>query len=303
MRNLPELASDRGRSRLPASGIVLALAVLCAATIVAQDYPRTDAHRTWNQPAEPFRIVGPIHYVGTFDLASYLITTPAGHILIDTGLERSATQLEASIEKLGFHTRDIRILLNSQAHFDHAAGLAAMKKASGARMLASAADAEMLEAGGRGDFAFGDSLTFTPVKVDGTITHGQRITLGDVTLTAYLTPGHSRGTTTYTMSVRDGDRDLLVVFAGSTSVPNPDIPLTKNPTYPAIADDYKRTFAFLKSLKPDVFLTQHASSFGLHDKARRLRAGETPNPFIDPAGYAAWLTQSERSFLELLATK
>ena len=267
------------------------------------DYPRTDDHRAWNRPAEPIRIVGPIYYVGTFDLASYLITTSAGHILIDSGLEKSADQIQASIKKLGFSVRDIRILLNTQAHFDHAAGLAELKRVSGARMIASAADAAMLEAGGRGDFAFGNDLTFAPVKVDAFVADGERVTLGDVTLTARLTPGHSKGTTTWLTTVREGGRELSVVFAGSTSVPNPDMSLTNNPKYPTLVEDYKRTFALLKTLAPDIFLTQHASAFGFHDKAARLKAGESPNPFIDPAGYSRWLTGSERSFLALLAPK
>lgn len=281
---------------------LLAIAVLGAA-VIAQDYPRTDDQRAWNKPAEPFRIIGPIHYVGTFDLASYLITTTAGHILMDTGLESNAAQLQTSIEKLGFMVRDVRILLNTQAHFDHAAGFAAVKTASGARMLASAADAELLESGGRNDPAFGDSLTFTPVDVDAIVKDGERVTLGDVTLTAHLTPGHSKGTTSWTMTVKDGGRELSVLFAGSTSIPDPDMTVVNNPRYPALVDDYKRTFAFLKSQQPDVWLTQHASAFGLHDKAARLRAGEKPNPFIDAAGYGRWLTGSERSFLARLKTK
>ena len=269
---------------------------------VAQDYPRSDDQRAWNKPAEPIRIVGPVYYVGTFDLASYLITTPAGHILIDSGLETSAAQIQASLEKLGFSVADVRILLNTQAHFDHAAGLAALKRLSGARLLASAADRVVLEAGGRGDFAFGDTLTFPPVSVDATVSDNERVTLGDVVLTAHLTPGHTKGTTTWTMTVQSEGRPLSVVFAGSTSV-NPGVVLTNNTRYPEIAGDYQRTFAFLKTLRPDVFLTQHASAFGFHDKARRLRAGESPNPFIDAAGYSRWLTGSERSFRELLAPR
>lgn len=283
--------------------VSVACVTVLAAAVVAQDYPRTDDQRAWNQPADPFRIIGPIHYVGTIDLASYLITTPAGHILMDSGLESSATQLQSSIQKLGLRVDDVRILLNTQAHFDHAAGLATLKKLSGARMLASAADAVLLESGGRNDPAFGDALTFTPVKVDGIVSDGQRVTLGEVTLIAHMTPGHSKGTTTWTMAVADGGREFAVVFAGSTSVPSPDMSLTNNPRYPTLVADYKRTFALLKTLKPDVFLTQHAGVFGLHDKARRLRAGETPNPFIDPDGYSRWLTESERSFLERLTTK
>jgi metallo-beta-lactamase class B len=302
MRNLRAVASLSRGGHIGAASTVVAIAVLCA-TAVAQDYPRTPDQRGWNQPADPFRLMGPIHYVGTFDLATYLITTPAGHIVIDSGLESDAKQIQAGIQALGFKLRDVRILLNTQAHFDHAAGLATLKKVSGARMLASAADAVMLEAGGRGDFAFGDALAFAPVEVDETINDGQRITLGDVALTAHLTPGHTKGTTTFTMRLREAGRERLVVFAGSTSIPNPDMPLTNNARYPNLAADYKRTFAFLKGLKPDVFLTQHAAAFALHDKARRLKAGETPNPFIDPSGYSQWVTASERSFLERLATK
>lgn len=281
----------------------LLVVVALGAAAIAQDYPRTDDHRAWNKPAEPFRIVGPIYYVGTYDLASYLITTPAGHFLMDTGLESNAAQLQASIEKLGFAVRDIRILLNTQAHFDHAAGFAALKKASGARLLASAADAELLEAGGRNDPAFGDDLMFTPVEVDAIVTDGERVTIGNVSLTAHLTPGHSKGTTSWTMDVEDGGRKLSVLFAGSTSIASSSMTLVNNPRYPALVDDYKRTFAFLKSQTPDLWLTQHASAFGLHDKAARLRAGGQPNPFVDPAGYARWITGSERSFLARLKTK
>jgi metallo-beta-lactamase class B len=283
--------------------VAILIAAAFAATSLAQDYPRTDDQRAWNKPTAPFHIIGPIYYVGTFDLASYLIATPAGHIVMDSGLESNAAQLQSSIERLGFSVQDIRILLNTQAHFDHAAGLAALKKVSGARMLASAADAALLQSGGKDDPAFGNSLPFPPVTVDEILEDRERVTLGDVTLTAHITPGHSKGTTSWTMTVRDGGRDRLVVFAGSTSIPNPDMTLVNNPRYPTLVDDYKRTFAFLKTLEPEVFLTQHASAFGLHDKARRLKAGETPNPFIDGTGYRRWLTESERSFLARLAAK
>ena len=283
--------------------LVATVVALGASFVLAQDYPRTEVHRGWNKPTAPFRIVGPIHYVGTFDLASYLITTPAGHILIDSGLESDAAQLQSAIETLGFAVKDVRVLLNTQAHFDHAAGLATLKKVSGARMLASAPDAALLESGGHDDPAFGNSLTFTPVAVDGIIKEGERVTVGDVTLTALMTPGHSKGTTTWTTTVRENGRTLSVIFAGSMSIPDPEMTIVNNPRYPTLIDDFKRSFARLKSQTPDVFLTQHASAFGLHDKAARLKAGETPNPFIDPAGYVRWLTAAERSFLGRLATK
>jgi metallo-beta-lactamase class B len=290
---LPAAASFR-------AGAAFLLAA-CATVLAAQDYPRTADQRAWNQPAEPFRIIGSIHYVGTFDLASYLITTPAGHILMDSGLESNAAQLQSSIASLGFNVKDVKILLNTQAHFDHAAGLAAFKAVSGARLLASAEDAKLLESGGRNDPAFGDGLTFRPVNVDATLKDGERVTLGDVTLTAHLTPGHSKGTTSWSTTVQEGGRDLAVLFAGSTSIPNPDMTLVGNPRYPTLVDDYKRTFAFLKSRTPDVWLTQHASAFALHDKRARLQAGAKPNPFIDPEGYRRWITGSERSFLARLA--
>ena len=283
-----------------ASFIAVAVSV---AVLGAQDYPRTDTQREWNKPIEPFRIIGSVHYVGTYDLASYLISTSAGHFLMDSGLERDAAQLIASIGKLGFNLKDVKLLLNTQAHYDHAAGLATLKQVTGARMLASAGDAPFLESGGKNDPALGDGGLFAPVRVDQIVTHGQRITLGDVTLTAHMTPGHSKGTTTWTMAVNEGGRDLQVIFAGSTSIANPDMQVVGNPLYPTLVEDYKRTFAFLRTLQPDVFLTQHASAFGLHDKAARLKAGEKPNPFIDPTGYTRSLTASERSFLERLATK
>lgn len=281
---------------------MIALAAI-AVTAGAQDYPRTDTQREWNKPVAPFRMIGPIHYVGTYDLASYLITTPAGHFLMDSGLESNAAQLRAAIATLGYDLEDIKILLNTQAHFDHAAGLAALKKLSGATMVASAGDAPFLESGGKNDPALGESMTFPPVHVDRIVQHGEQITLGDVALTAHMTPGHSKGTTTWTMTVREGGRELQVIFAGSTSIANPDMQIVNNPLYPTLVEDYKRTFAYMKALKPDVFLTQHASAFDFHAKAARLKAGEKPNPFIDPAGYARWITASERSFLALLAPK
>lgn len=276
-----------------------ALAVLCLSPLIAmglgQGYPRSDDHRAWNQPFEPFRIIGNIHYVGTADLASYLITTTDGHVLIDSGLEDEATQLLASIAKLGFNARDIKILLNSQAHFDHAAGLAALKNVSGASLYASEGDRAALESGGRGDFAFGDRLTFSPVKADRVVRDGDTVTVGPATLTAHLTPGHTKGTTTWTMVVREAERDYRVAFAGSTSI-NPDVRVRNNAAYPEMFADFARTFAALRALPVDVFLSQHASAYGLADKAARLRAGATPNPFIDPAGYKRWVDAGERSF-------
>jgi metallo-beta-lactamase class B len=275
-------------------------------------YPRTDEQRAWNKPFEPFRIIGPIHYVGTADLASYLITSDAGHILLDSGLESNAAQLIASIEKLGFRLRDIKVILNSQSHFDHAAGLAEIKKRSGARLLASAKDTIVLEAGGKNDPAFGNELQFPAVKVDGPIADGQVVTVGPNALTAHLTPGHTPGTTTWTMTVRDSapgaggsnssagnasaattGRDYRVVFVGSMTV---ILEKLDTPTYPEARADFERTFKTLKALQPDIFLAQHAGIFGLADKYARLKAGATPNPFIDPEGYPKVIARYEEAY-------
>lgn len=278
-----------------------ALAALClcifAPVAGGQDYPRTDDHRAWNKPFEPFRIIGNIYYVGTAELASFLITSTDGHVLIDSGLEDAATQLLASIATLGFDARDIEVLLNTQAHFDHANGLAALKGVSRASMVASDADRVSLESGGRDDFAFGDELTFAPVKVDRVIRDGETVAVGPTTLTAHLTPGHSKGTTTWTMVVGEGGQDYRVVFAGSTTVVTDQV--RNNPKYPTLVADFEQTFATLRALPVDVFLTQHAGAYGLHDKAARLRAGATPNPFIDPDGYKRWVENGERNFRKL----
>jgi metallo-beta-lactamase class B len=279
---------------------VLVAVCLCSFAAVArgQGYPRTDDHRAWNRPFEPFPIIGNIYYVGTAELASFLITSTEGHVLIDSGLEDAATQLLASIGKLGFNARDIKVLLNTQAHFDHAAGLAALKDVSRASMVASAADRVALESGDRDDFAFGDQLTFKPVKVDRVIRDGETVTVGPTTLTAHLTPGHSKGTTSWTMVVREGGQEHRVVFAGSTSI-NPGVQVRNNPKYPEMFADFEKTFATLRALPVDVFLTQHAGAYGLADKAARLRSGATPNPFIDPDGYKRWIENGERNFRKL----
>lgn len=274
---------------------LIVVAVAAVTLFAAQPYPRTDDQRAWNKPFEPFRIIGSIHYVGTADLASYLITSDAGHILLDSGLEENAAQLVASIERLGFKVRDIKVLLNSQAHFDHAAGLAEMKKQSGARLLASAKDALMLEAGGKGDPAFGERFLFPAVKVDGHIEDGQVVTVGPLKLTAHLTPGHTKGTTTWETTVREQGRDLRVLFVGSTSI-QPDESGLNNPKYPEIRADYDRTYAKLKTFQPDVFLGQHAGYYGLADKFAKLKAGASPNPFIDPEGYKAQIARLEEAY-------
>ncbi|MEO8076163.1 MAG: subclass B3 metallo-beta-lactamase [Acidobacteriota bacterium] len=242
----------------------------------------------WTARTPPVRIIDNIYYVGTFDLASYLITTPEGHILIDTGVPENAAAVDENIAALGFTLRDVRLILTTQAHFDHVGAHAKLKAGSGARVMVSAADAPAVQAGSR---------DFPAVDVDGIVKDGETLGLGGVELTAHLTPGHTRGCTTWTMKARDANGALLnVVFAGSTTV-NPGVKLVGSTDYPAITQDFQRTFATLKGLPCDVFLAAHASQFGGTAKMKLALAGATPNPFIDPAGYKQAIARSEQSFM------
>jgi metallo-beta-lactamase class B len=276
--------------------LVLLLSLLPSLAAAQAD----ETSRSWNQPVEPFKIAENLYYVGASDITSFLVTTPQGHILIDGGFEETVPLIRAGMKKLGFRLEDVKFLLNNHAHTDHAGGLAELKKLTGARLVVSAGDAPLLAAGGHGDFAFGDKLLFPAVQADRTIQDGETVTLGGATLTAHVTPGHTKGCTTWTMQVKEGGKTLDVVFAGSVSV-NPGVTLAVNPKYPQIAEDYAKTFKILKSLPCDVFLSSHGSFFDLTDKAERQRKGETSNPFIDPKGYRAYLARMEERFRTQLA--
>lgn len=270
------------------SGILAAL--LCAGSLFAQKDPLS---RSWNQPVEPFRIIRNVYYVGASDVTAYLIATPKGHIIIDGGFEETAPMILANVEKLGFDRADIRILLNSHAHYDHAGGLAALKAATGATFIASEGDAPQLARGGKDDPQFGDAFPFPPVTPDKLARDGDRVALGGSILTAHITAGHTRGCTTWTMTVREKGHDYDVVFVGSPSVPS-QYKLVGNPRYPDAVDDYRRQFATLKSLHCDVFLASHGNFFDLQGKMKRR--GEKTNPFIDPAGYKAFVETMEAAF-------
>lgn len=257
------------------------------------------ADRRRNEPFEPFRVIDNIYYVGAADVTSFLVTTPRGHILIDAGYAETAPQIKANVARLGFKIEDVKILLTTQAHFDHAGGLADIKRASGARLLASPGDAGLLAAGGKGDFAFGDELFYEPLKTDKLIADGEKITLGGTTLRAVFTPGHTKGCTAYTTTVRERGRSYSVLFFGGTSAPG--YKLVGNDKYPNIVADYEYTFRVSKALKPDVFLAAHGQFFDLAGKAGRLRKGASPNPFIDPESYRRYLATSEKTFREQLA--
>jgi metallo-beta-lactamase class B len=250
----------------------------------------------WTTPVAPFKVVGPIHYVGTEDLAAYLIATPAGHILIDGAVPNMAGEIEKSIRALGFKPEEIRILLTTQAHFDHVGTLAHFKALSNASVRVMKGDDRLVADGGVSDYLLGTrpETRFTPVKVDVVLKDGDVITLGGVTLTAIRTPGHTPGCATYTMSVTDGGKTYAVVFPGSTTV-NPGTRLVKEPSYPGIADDYRHTFEQLASLKPDIFLAAHASFFDLESKRARMKT-EGVEAFVDRDGYRRLHAQKREAF-------
>jgi metallo-beta-lactamase class B len=250
----------------------------------------------WGQTFPPHRVIGNIYYVGTKGLASYLVTTPEGSILINSSLETSVPLIRASIEKLGFRFQDVKILLISHAHFDHCAGSFLVKELTGAKYMVMDRDVAEVEDGGKGDFQYGktpDTL-FKPVKVDRVLHDGDQVKLSDAVLTAHLTPGHTKGCTTWTMKARDGGKAYDVVIVGSPNV-NAGYKLVNNALYPQIADDYARMFRVLKSLPCDVFLGAHGNYYGMDEKFAKVKQGGA-NPFVDPDGYKRYVAEREKTF-------
>ena len=254
--------------------------------------------RAMNEPLSPFRIAGNLYYVGAKDVTSFLITTPQGHILLDGGFAQTAPQIEKNIAQLGFKLTDLKILLNSHAHLDHAGGLAELKRKSGARFIANAGDTELLKNGGHGDFRFADTLLFPPIQSDKIARDGESIRLGDQVMTAHSTPGHTKGNTTWTTEIQAGEKFYNVVFVGSQSAL--DYKFVGQESYPGIRADFEKSFVVLKSLPCDIFLGSHGSFFHLLEKRDRLLHGET-NAFVDPDGYLRYLAESERDFREKVA--
>lgn len=255
----------------------------------------------WTTPFPPFRIAGNLYYVGGKDLASYLITTPQGNILINSDLEANVPMIQVSIEKLGFKWSDTKILLISHAHWDHDAGSAKIKQLTNAKYMVMDADVPVVESGGKTDFQYGSDPTmlYPPAKVDRGLHDGDEVKLGGTVLVAHLTPGHTKGCTTWTMKVTDAGKIYNVVIVGSPNV-NPGYKLVNNASYPAIAPDYERMFRVLSSLPCDIFLGAHGSYFGLEEKYPLLKNGNA-NPFIDPDGYKKYVTQKEQDFHAELA--
>jgi metallo-beta-lactamase class B len=240
-----------------------------------------------NSAFPPHRVIGNVYYVGTQDYASFLITSPQGHILINPDFDDSVPTIQKSVEQLGFKFQDIRILLISHAHGDHCAGLSRAKELSGAQVMVMDRDADVIEKGGAGRGGF------PAVKVNRVLHDRDEVRLGGNTLVAVLTPGHTKGCTTWTLKTQDAGKTYNVVIVGSAGV-NDAHYLVNNAAYPDVIADYQQTFKVLKSLPCDVFLASHGGFYGLHEKYPKLGSGS--NPFIDPDGYKAHVKLMEQAF-------
>jgi len=279
-------------------GLSVLLAVAAVAAVVLFGRWRDASNRGGQRPAEPFRIAGNLYYVGANDVAAFLLTGPEGHVLIDGGYPGTAPMIMASIARLGFRVADVAVLLNSEPHQDHAGGLAALQAASGAKLWASEASAVTLAAGGADpDLAWPlravmriGLLGYPAVRVDHRVRDGDTIRVGPTTLTAHVTGGHTRGCTTWSFTVRDGDRVLNVVSACSLVV-------LGGMRYPEQAADLERTFRTLRGLPADIWVSSHARLWGRYRKfVARDTARHPVDPFIDPDGYRAYVDSGEARF-------
>jgi metallo-beta-lactamase class B len=250
----------------------------------------------WNAPFPAHRVIDNVYFVGTAMLGTFLITTPAGHILIDTGVAQNADTVLAAIRALKLDPADVELLLTTQAHFDHVGAHARLKQVTGAQVVVSSEDRPVLEGGGKGDYHFGPRYYFPPVTVDRVVHDRAVVNLGRTSLTARVTAGHTKGTTTWTTSARDRTGRLRpVVFMGSTAV-NEGVRLVNNREYPLIASDFAKSFRVLHTLPCEIFLAAHVSTFDGLRKAELARSGQGEDAFVDPEGCRAAVTRSERAF-------
>ena len=273
----------------------LALSMIIALVVTANE-ATPPVQQDWTEPFPAFRIAGNLYYVGSKGLASYLITTPAGHILLNSDLEANVPMIRTSVESLGFKFTDIKILLISHAHYDHCAGSAAIKQLTGAQYMVMEGDVDVVQSGGKSDFQYGSDPTaiYPLAKVDRILHDGDEVKLGDATLKAHLTPGHTKGCTTWTMKVNDGTKLRDVVIIGSPNV-NPGYQLAGSTVYPRMKEDFEKTFRVLNSLPVDYFLGAHGSYFDLEKKYPQLKAGN-PSVLIDPAGYKMYVKERDNAF-------
>ncbi len=254
--------------------------------------------KDWTEAQKPFQIADNLYYVGSRDLAAYLVVTPKGNILLNANLASSPPQIRASVRELGFHWRDTKILLLSQAHYDHAAGAAEIVQETGARLMVMDGDAQVVETGDAHDFGGPDLRPYTPVHVDEVLHDGEVVRLGGVALTAHRTAGHSRGCTTWTMTAKLKGEPQPVVIVGGYAALNSYrlVGTTEHPaSYPGIATDFEHTFAELRALPCGIFLGAHGSYFGMQAKLAQVPIkGE--QVWIDPAGYRQMIAGAEQAF-------
>ncbi len=282
------------RHRLARLAGVCFIVPVCIGQVNAQDFPES-----WATPFPGHRVVANLYAVGTEGLGVFLVTSDDGHVLINTGLADSAPLIQENIESVGFHIEDVKILLTMQAHFDHVAALAEIKQITGAQVWATSDDARLLADGGLGDPLFGGSESFTPVSVNKTIHHGDVIELGDTRLHVHEHPGHTEGSSSYSMRVREGGRYYDVVMANMGSI-NPGTKLLVDPTYPGIAADFAETYRRQRDMDVDVWVAAHGGQYRLLDKFKPGQA-YSPDRFVDPDGFIAEVDRLEQVYLELLA--
>jgi metallo-beta-lactamase class B len=272
---------------------VLLLVAGCASSAPPPS-PWAASNPSWVEPFEPFEIADGVYFVGTKGLSSFLITTPEGHFLLDGGMPENAAVIAKNIEALGFSLRDVKYLLNSHAHFDHSGGLAALKKKTGARLVASDGDRSALEGGFYLGSEDDENLNAPPVAVDQSIADGEALILGGVALTARLTPGHTRGCTSWTMTA--GGHDILFFCSASVAANR----LVNPPQYEGIVDDYRATFEKTRGWRPDIFLANHPEFFGLEERRARQLGGDE-DAFVDREAFPALMTKLEAAFEKSLA--
>lgn len=248
----------------------------------------------WEEPEEPLRIAGPIYFVGTKGLGVFLFATSEGHILMNTGMPSSGPMIVDSIRKLGYRPEDIKIMINGHAHADHAGAFAFLKQQFGGQLAVMNDDVSSMESGDANDFKYANDLTYPGVEVDRVLRDGDVVKLGEVTLTAYHTPGHTRGATTWIANIVDSGKPYLVVFPDGAGF-NPGYRVITNPSYPGITDDYRKTHHFLEMLKPDIWLAQHNEYYDLEGKRRRAQS-EGIKAWIDPEGYRQFISGKKRAF-------
>jgi metallo-beta-lactamase class B len=248
----------------------------------------------WEEPAEPVRIVGPIYFVGTKGLGIFLFTTSEGNILMNTGMPSSGPMIVDSVRKLGFKPEDIKLMINGHAHIDHAGAFAFMKKLTGAQLAVMKDDVGAMESGDKDDFKYANDFAYEGLKVDRVLRDGDQIRMGDVLLTAYHTPGHTCGATTWIANLVVDGKAYVVAFPDGAGF-NPGYRVAKDPSYPGIEDDYRNTHHALEMIKPDIWLAQHNEYYDLEGKRKRAET-EGVNAWIDPEGYRRFIADKKRAF-------